>query len=99
MPRHRGMAAIRRGRTTAYGGLVAAAALIFATPAGAQGTGGAHPHDPPPPHPPPPPRGPPPPPGVVVRPAPLLRSWTCKRECQDSRSGGTGSVLRLRGKW
>jgi len=42
MARHRGMAATRRGRTTAYGGLVAVAALVFATPAGAQGTGGGN---------------------------------------------------------
>jgi hypothetical protein len=94
MARHRGMAATRRGRTTAYGGLVAVAALVFATPAGAQGTGGVNADQPAPQ-----PQLSAPPPGVVVRPAPLLRSWACKRECLDSRSGSTGSVLRLRGKW
>src|SRR5215217_4701075 len=94
MARHRGMAATRRGRTTAYGGLVVAAALIFATPAGAQGTGGASADEPPAQ-----PQLSAPPPGVVVRPAPLLRSWRCARACQDSRTGSSGSMLRLRGKW
>ena len=93
MARHRGMAATRRGRTTAYGGMVAVAALLFATPAGAQGTGGANADQPAPQ-----PQLSAPPPGVVVRPAPLLRSWRCTRECVDSRSGSTGSRLRLRGK-
>ena len=94
MARHWGMAATRRGRRTAYGGFVAAAALVFATPAGAQGTGGATADEPAPQ-----PQLSAPPPGVVVRPAPLLRSWSCTRNCQDSRSGGSGSMLRLRGKW
>jgi peptidase M23-like protein len=94
MARHRGMAATRRGRTTAYGGLVVAAALLFATPAGAQGTGGASAGDPPPQ-----PQLSAPPPGVRVRPAPVLRSWRCARSCQDSRTGSSGSLVRLRGKY
>ena len=71
-----------------------AAALIFATPAGAQGTGGVNADQPAPQ-----PQLSAPPPGVVVRPAPLLRSWRCTRDCQDAWSGTTGSTLRLRGKW
>src|SRR5688572_28664374 len=96
MARHRGMAATRRGLTTAYGGLIVAAALVLATPAAAQGTGGSSAEDPaaqPQPH------LSAPPPGVVVRPAPILRSWRCTRSCQDSKSGASGSLLRLRGKW
>jgi murein DD-endopeptidase MepM/ murein hydrolase activator NlpD len=88
------MAATRRGRTTAYGGLVVAAALAFATPAAAQGTGGTSADEPPAQ-----PQLSAPPPGVVVRPAPIVRSWRCARNCQDSRSGTSGSLVRLRGKW
>jgi murein DD-endopeptidase MepM/ murein hydrolase activator NlpD len=95
MARHRGMAAIRRGRTTAYAGLVtAAAALLFASPAAAQGTGGATVEEPAAQ-----PRLSDPPPGVVVRPAPLLRSWRCARECESSATGSSGALVRLRGKY
>jgi murein DD-endopeptidase MepM/ murein hydrolase activator NlpD len=94
MARPRGMAATRRGRTTAYGALVVAAALICATPAAAQGTGGASAEDPVAQ-----PKLSDAPPGVVVRPAPLLRPWRCTRNCQDSYSAASGAMLRLRGKY
>jgi murein DD-endopeptidase MepM/ murein hydrolase activator NlpD len=94
MGRHRGMAAIRRGRTTAYGGIGVAAALLFATPAAAQSTGGASAGEPKPA-----PQLSAPPPGVVVRPAPILRSWRCTSGCADGRTAASGARLRLRGKY
>ena len=94
MGRHRGMAATCRGRTTAYGGLVVAAALMFATPAAAQSTGGTSADEPEPQ-----PELSAPPPGVVVRPAPILRSWRCTSGCPDGRTGASGARLRLRGKY
>ena len=95
MARHRGMAATRRGRTTAYAaGLVAATALVLASPAGAQSSGGATPSDPPAAQ----PQLSKPPPGVVARPAPALRTWRCVRHCVNSTTASTGAVLRLRGR-
>jgi Peptidase family M23 len=91
MRRHRGMAAIRRCRTSAYG--VGLAVLALASPAAAQSTGGVAPSDPPAQ-----PQLSAPPPGVVVRPAPQLRSWKCTRSCQNATTGSTGAVLRLRGR-
>jgi murein DD-endopeptidase MepM/ murein hydrolase activator NlpD len=88
---HRGTAAIRRGRAIAYG--AGLAALVLAAPAAAQSTGGAAPADPPAQ-----PQPSAPPPGVVVRPAPLLRSWTCVRGCESATTGASGAVLRLRGR-
>jgi murein DD-endopeptidase MepM/ murein hydrolase activator NlpD len=91
---HRGMAAARRGRTTGYvAGLAAALALLPASSAFAQSTGGATPTGAPPQ-----PHLSAPPPGVVVHPAPLLRSWRCARHCQNATTGSTGAVLRLRGR-
>jgi murein DD-endopeptidase MepM/ murein hydrolase activator NlpD len=90
MARHRGMAATRRGRTTAYTAvLTAATALVLASPAAAQGTGGTSVEESPPQ-----PQLSAPPPGVVVRPAPLLRSWRCVRHCDAA----SGAVLRVRGQ-
>ena len=93
MGRIGGRAAGFRGRTTAYGALLAAAACLgVAAPAGAQSAGGAEPE---------PAAAPPlsaPPPGVKVRPAPLVRTWRCVRECPASGAVSTGSVLRLRGR-
>jgi murein DD-endopeptidase MepM/ murein hydrolase activator NlpD len=94
MGRHRGTVATRRGRTAAYAGLTAAAALVLATPAAAQSTGGTSADEPPAQ-----PRLSAPPPGVVVRTAPVLRSWRCAGSCQDARTGSSGSLLRLRGRW
>src|SRR3954447_20955265 len=90
MARHRGMAATRRGRTTAYtAGLAAVTALVLASPAAAQGTGGTSAGDSSPQ-----PQLSAPPPGVVARPAPLLRSWRCVRRCDAA----SGAVLRVRGQ-
>jgi hypothetical protein len=33
-----------------------------------------------------------------VRPAPVLNSWRCVRACQDTVSGTTGSLVRIRGR-
>src|SRR4051794_21440909 len=90
MARHRGMAATRRGRTTAYAaGLAVVTALVLASPAAAQGTGGTSAGDSSPQ-----PQLSAPPPGVVARPAPLLRSWRCVRRCDAA----SGAVLRVRGQ-
>src|SRR4051794_38057382 len=91
MARHRGMAAAtRRGRTTAYtAGLTAVTALVLASPAAAQGTGGTSVEESQPQ-----PQLSAPPPGVVVRPAPLLRPWRCVRRCDAA----SGAVLRVRGQ-
>ena len=95
MARHRGMAATRRGCTTAYAaGFVATLALALAAPAGAQSSGGATPTEPEAAQ----PRVSKPPPGVVVRPAPLLRTWRCVRHCVNTTTASTGAVLRLRGR-
>ena len=95
MARHRGRAAIRRGRTRAYVvGLTAFATVAIASPAAAQGTGGASPGAPPSAA----PRLSGPPPGVVVRPAPQLRSWRCVRECSDAKTAGSGALVRIRGR-
>jgi len=89
MARHRGMAATRRGWTTAYSaGLAVVTTLVLASPAPAQGTGGTSVEASPPQ-----PQLSAPPPGVVVRPAPLLRSWRCVRRCDAA----SGAVLRVRG--
>src|SRR3954451_19956342 len=90
MARHRGMAATRRGRTTAYtAALAAVTALVLVSPAAAQGTGGTSVEESQPQ-----PQLSAPPPGVVVRPAPLLRSWRCVRRCDAA----SGAVLRVRGQ-
>src|SRR5689334_17472780 len=90
MARHRGMAATRRGRTTAYAaGLAVAATLLLTSPAAAQGTGGTSAGEPSSQ-----PQLSAPPPGVVVRPAPRLRSWRCVRHCDAA----SGAVLRVRGQ-
>ena len=94
MGRHRGSAATRRARATAYVvGIATAAGLAGATPAPAQSTGGVSPDTAP--------TAPPlsdPPPGVIARPAPVLRSWRCVRDCQSTTTGAAGSLLRLRGR-
>jgi murein DD-endopeptidase MepM/ murein hydrolase activator NlpD len=69
-------------------------ALALAAPAGAQSTGGATPTDPPAEQ----VRLSKPPPGVVVRPAPVLRTWRCVRHCVNAATASTGAVLRLRGR-
>jgi murein DD-endopeptidase MepM/ murein hydrolase activator NlpD len=69
--------------------LAAVTALVLASPAGAQGTGGTSVEDTSPQ-----PQLSAPPPGVVVRPAPLLRSWRCVRRCDAA----SGAVLRVRGQ-
>jgi murein DD-endopeptidase MepM/ murein hydrolase activator NlpD len=69
--------------------LAVAATLVLASPAAAQGTGGASAGDPPSQ-----PQLSAPPPGVVVRPAPRLRSWRCVRHCDAA----SGAVLRVRGQ-
>src|SRR4051794_31886774 len=91
MARHRGMAAAtRRGRTTAYtAALTVVMALVLASPAAAQGTGGTSVEETSPQ-----PQLSAPPPGVVVRPAPLLRSWRCVRRCDAA----SGALLRVRGQ-
>ena len=100
MGRTRGSAATRRGRIGEYakrlvraiaaGGAVS---LALAGPAGAQeSTGGTSPAAP---------QSSPRPsalPGVKVRPAPVLHSWRCVRACQDTFSGSTGSLVRVRGR-
>jgi murein DD-endopeptidase MepM/ murein hydrolase activator NlpD len=91
MAHYRGMAAIHRGRTTAYA--AGLAALVLASPAAAQSTGGATPADPPAR-----PQLSAPPPGVVVRPAPRVTSWKCARSCENATTGSTGALLRLRGR-
>src|ERR1700742_2453488 len=100
MGRTRGSAATRRGRTGEYKELVrviaagALASLALAGPAGAQeSTGGTSPEAPQSA-----PRLSPPPFGVKVRPAPVLHSWRCIRACQDTITGGTGSLVRVRGR-
>jgi len=101
MGARRGRAATRRARRWGYGnGLrrgIAAGVVVAVSVAGAAGaqepTGGTSPDSArPAPH------MSPPPPGVVVRPAPVLRSWRCVRACQDSVSGSTGSLVRVRGR-
>ena len=96
MGRIGGRAAGFRGRTTAYGALLAAAACLgVAAPAGAQSAGGAQPEAGAPE------AAPPlsaPPPGVKVRRAPVVRNWRCISECPASGAVSTGSVLRLRGR-
>jgi murein DD-endopeptidase MepM/ murein hydrolase activator NlpD len=72
---------------------VAVLALLSASPASAQSTGGATPTDAAPQ-----PHLSPPPPGVVVHRAPLLRSWSCVRHCENATTGSSGAVLRLRGR-
>jgi murein DD-endopeptidase MepM/ murein hydrolase activator NlpD len=69
--------------------LTAVTALVLASPAAAQGTGGTSVEESPPQ-----PQLSAPPPGVVVRPAPLLRSWRCVRRCDAA----SGAVLRVRGQ-
>jgi murein DD-endopeptidase MepM/ murein hydrolase activator NlpD len=94
MTRQRGMAATRRGCTIAYAaGVVATMGLAFASPAGAQSSGGVTPTAPPATE-----NLSKPPPGVVVRPAPALRTWRCVRHCVNSTTAATGAVLRLRGR-
>src|SRR3954469_3396323 len=89
MARHPGMAATRRGWTTAYSaGLAVLTTLVLASPAPAQGTGGTSVEASPPQ-----PQLSAPPPGVVVRLAPLLRAWRCVRRCDAA----SGAVLRVRG--
>ena len=39
-----------------------------------------------------------PPFGVVMRPAPVLRSWRCVRECADPTTATAGSLVRVRGR-
>src|SRR4029079_5364315 len=63
--------------------------LVLASPAAAQETGGTSVEESPPQ-----PQLSAPPPGVVVRPAPLLRSWRCVRRC----AAASGAVLRVRGQ-
>jgi murein DD-endopeptidase MepM/ murein hydrolase activator NlpD len=94
MGRHWGLAATRRARTTAYAAWLAAfAALVLASPASAQSTGGVAPSDPPAQ-----PQLSKPPAGVVVHQSPQLRSWTCVRRCQNATTGASGAVLRVRGR-
>ena len=101
MGARRGRAATRRGRGSSYArGLVRVIAassvvtLALAGPAGAQeSTGGTSPEAPQSA-----PRLSAPPPGVKVRPAPVLHSWRCIRACQDTASGSTGSLVRVRGR-
>src|SRR5919106_4528004 len=100
MGARRGRAVTRRGRAGSYAkGLVrviAAGCIVALAPAGlagAQSTGGASPEAPSSA-----PRLSAPPPGVKVRPAPVLRSWRCVRACQDTISGSTGSLVRVRGR-
>jgi murein DD-endopeptidase MepM/ murein hydrolase activator NlpD len=96
-----GRAATRRGRVRTYAtGLVrviaagGAVSLALAGPAGAQEpTGGTSPEAPQSA-----PRLSPPPFGVKVRPAPVLHSWRCIRACQDTVTGSTGSLVRVRGR-
>jgi murein DD-endopeptidase MepM/ murein hydrolase activator NlpD len=78
-------------RVIAAGGV---ASLAFAGPAGAQeSTGGTTPAAPQSA-----PRLSPAPFGVKVRPAPVLQSWRCIRYCQDTATGATGSLVRMRGR-
>jgi murein DD-endopeptidase MepM/ murein hydrolase activator NlpD len=78
-------------RVIAAGGV---ASLALAGPAGAQeSTGGTSPAAPQSA-----PRLAPPPFGVKVRPAPVLHSWRCIRGCQDTVTGATGSLVRVRGR-
>ncbi len=100
MGARRGRAATRRGRRSYAKGLVRVIAaggvvsLTLAGPAGAQeSTGGTSPQAPSSA-----PRLSAPPPGVKVRPAPVLNSWRCVRACQDTASGSTGSLVRVRGR-
>src|ERR687892_1645470 len=101
MGARRGRAATRRGRAGSYArGLVrviAAGCIVAVAPTGPAGaqesTGGASPEAPSSA-----PRLSAPPPGVKVRPAPVLRSWRCVRACQDTVSGSTGSLVRVRGR-
>jgi len=95
MAHTRGSAATRRGRRRGFAVAVAAlAALVTATPAAAQSTGGTSPGAPPSAA----PRLSAPPPGVVVRPAPQLRSWRCVRSCAATHEAGTGARVRIRGR-
>jgi murein DD-endopeptidase MepM/ murein hydrolase activator NlpD len=101
MGARRGRAATCRVRVRSYAkGLVRAIAaggvvsLALAGPAGAQeSTGGTSPEAPQSA-----PRLSPPPFGVKVRPAPVLHSWRCIRACQDTATGATGSLVRVRGR-
>jgi murein DD-endopeptidase MepM/ murein hydrolase activator NlpD len=103
MGARRGRAAQRRGRNWGYGTELRrgiAVAVVSLSVAGVAGvasaqetTGGTSPDSAQPA-----PRLSPPPPGVVVRPTPVLRSWRCVRACQDAASGGTGSLVRVRGR-
>ena len=36
--------------------------------------------------------------GVVMRPAPVLRSWRCVRDCADPTTATAGSLVRVRGR-
>jgi murein DD-endopeptidase MepM/ murein hydrolase activator NlpD len=98
-----------RGRTTAYA--VAAAMLALPAAAAAQSTGGVSPHGSMPAPPSgsqphgskphgskPAPRLGPVPPGVVRRPAPVVTSWHCLRDCAAGEAARTGSILRVRGR-
>jgi hypothetical protein len=69
--------------------LTVVTALLLTSPAAAQGTGGTSVEESQPQ-----PQLSAPPPGVVVRPAPLLRSWRCVRLCDAA----SGAVLRVRGQ-
>ena len=100
MGRHRGSAATRRARTSAYGSrsgraiaVAGLTALALAPPAAAQSTGGATPREGTPA-----PTLSPPPPGVPLRKPPQLRSWRCVKSCQDRVTAGTGSIVRIRGR-
>ena len=101
MGARRGRAATRRGRVRSYAKelvrVIAAGGVLplaLAGPAGAQeSTGGTSPGAPQSA-----PRLSPPPFGVKVRPAPVLHSWRCIRACQDTATGGTGSLVRVRGR-
>ena len=95
MGRKRGSAATRRARTSSYVGLWRAGAaaglaiLAFTPTALAQSSGGT------------PAEGPAlsdPPFGVVMRPAPVLRSWRCVRDCRGPTTAAAGSLVRLRGR-
>jgi murein DD-endopeptidase MepM/ murein hydrolase activator NlpD len=97
MGTRRGRVVTRRGPKRGYGSVLrraiaagAAVSVSAAAPAAAQGTGGTSPETAP--------QLSAPPPGVVVRPAPVLRSWRCVRACQDGVTAAVGSRLRVRGR-
>ena len=95
MGRNRGSAATRRARTSTYVGFwraVAAAGLatLACAPAAlAQPSGGVSGDAP---------ALSDPPFGVVMRPAPVLRSWRCVRDCTDATTATPGSLVRVRGR-